>query len=62
MSEKALALDFHALACPRCEAGIEARQQVLEQKPLENLWAALLPFVLIGVASLLVERVGKGRS
>ncbi len=49
-------------SCPRCEAGVEARQRILDQSPFENLWAAILPFILIGVASLLVERIGKGPS
>ena len=57
-----LALRNFAIACPRCEAGVAARREFLEQNPLETLWAALLPFILIGVASLLVERIGKGRS
>ena len=49
-------------ACPRCEAGVEARRRFLEQSPLEAWWAAVLPFVLIGAASLLVEHIGRDRS
>lgn len=57
-----LAFGNFATACPRCEAGVEARRRFLEQSPFEAWWAAILPFVMIGAVSLLVEHIGRDRS
>jgi hypothetical protein len=57
----ALAVSGAASACPGCPVGREARQQFYEQDFVRNLFVALLPFAMVGVASVYAERVGKNR-
>ncbi len=57
----ALAAPAAAYACPACPVGREARQQVYERDFTRNLLVALLPFAMVGFASVCAERVGKGR-
>lgn len=57
----ALAASSAAGACPGCPVGREARQQVYEQHFARNLLVALLPFAMVGLASLCAERVGQNR-
>jgi hypothetical protein len=48
-------------ACPNCPVGRTARQQVCDDGLATNLITALVPFLLIGAASLWAERIGKAR-
>ena len=50
-----------AWACPNCPAVRAARQQVCDDGLAENLMVALVPFVLVGVASAWAERIGRAR-
>ena len=49
-----------AEACPRCAAGIEARQQVLSSDLVPTLAIAVLPFLVVGAISAWSERIGRG--
>jgi hypothetical protein len=46
------------LACPKCAAGVVARGQVWNDGFAFNLLAAVLPFLVVGTISFVVERVG----
>ena len=46
-------------ACPSCPVGRTARQQVWEQGFAHNLLIAIAPFILVGLACLWAERIGK---
>jgi hypothetical protein len=48
-----------AWACPSCPVGRLARQQVCDQGFTHNLVIAIVPFALIGIASIWAERIGK---
>ena len=53
-----LATAGDALGCPRCEPGLIARQQVM-QNLFPTLLIALIPFVAIALATLVAERLGE---
>jgi len=54
-----MALTFSALACPECATGIAARRSILEDNLALWLLVALAPFLVIGVLSALVHRIGR---
>jgi hypothetical protein len=47
-----------ALGCPRCAAGVAARRAFWEGAPLEQLAVALVPFVVVALASWAAARIG----
>lgn len=51
----------YAGACPDCEVGRVARQQVWSDAFFANLGIVLAPFVLIGLLCCFAERTGKIR-
>ena len=51
-----------AQACPKCEAGIEARGQVLDTQFGANLFWTVLPFLLIGLVCMAVNAIGRPSS
>jgi hypothetical protein len=44
------------LWCPRCAAGLAARQAFWDSAPLSHLAVALVPFVVVVLASLAAAR------
>lgn len=46
-----------ALGCPRCAAGVEARRAFWEHAPLQQLAVALVPFVVVALASWAASRI-----
>lgn len=48
-----------AHACPSCAEGIQARSDVLQDGFGQNLFVALLPFVIIGGICLRAEDIGR---
>jgi hypothetical protein len=51
-----------ALGCPHCAAGLRARSAFWEGAPLEQLAVALVPFVVVAVASWAMARIGRDAS
>lgn len=47
-----------AFACPACAAGIAARARVLGPELWTNLTVALLPFLVVALVCLRIERRG----
>lgn len=45
--------------CPRCAAGVAARQAFWESAPLGQLAVALVPFVVVVLASIAAARCGR---
>jgi len=54
-------LDALLAACPRCAAGVAAREQVIEQGLTPNLIATIAPFAAIAVACCYIERLDTER-
>jgi hypothetical protein len=55
----ALTFPATALACPDCSIGRVAREQLWSDNFATNLATALAPFLVIVVASLWAERIGR---
>jgi hypothetical protein len=51
-----------ALACPSCAAGIEARAELWSRDFALHLLAALVPFLIVGLACVYAERIGRQRA
>ena len=47
-----------AFGCPRCVAGVAARRAFWEGAPLEQLAIALVPFLIVALASIALVRYG----
>jgi hypothetical protein len=54
-----LTITLTTWACPDCQVGRAARQQVWEDSLAMNLIIALVPFVLVAMVSLWADRIGR---
>ncbi len=50
----------HALACPNCPLGVQARSEVWNDNFTYYLVVALLPFVMVGLICRSIELLGAG--
>jgi hypothetical protein len=51
-----------AWACPSCPVGRAAREQVCEDDFVLRLIAVVLPFIVMGIVSVFVERAFQARA
>ncbi|HKP63626.1 MAG TPA: hypothetical protein VJV78_43120 [Polyangiales bacterium] len=58
-AQSSVAWAANAWACPSCPIGRAARQQVWQQDFGQHALFALVPFLVVGVAAMWAERIGK---